>query len=571
MTAAQGPAGAASHEQVDWHAIHWQAVHQNVRRLQARIVQATKEGRWGKVQALQHLLTHSFSGKALAVRRVTENQGKHTPGVDRMVWNTPPRKGRAIGDLKQRGYRPQPLRRVYIPKANGKRRPLGIPTMKDRAMQALYLLALDPVAETTADPNSYGFRRERSCADALEQLHTLLFRANPRWVLEGDIRSCFDRISHDWLLAHVPMDKAILRKWLQSGYMDKHVFHRTEEGTPQGGIISPVLANLALDGLERRLREQYPVTGKGKGKGEKALVNLVRYADDFVITGVSKAVLEDEVRPLVRAFLQERGLELSAEKTTITAIEDGFDFLGQNVRKYGGKLLLKPSKPNVKTFLGKIREVIKENPQATAYGLLTQLNPKIRGWANYHRHSASKATYVQVDWAISCALWRWAKRRHPNKNSRWIAHRYFGPMGGRSGRFFGERRDEHGQIDQKGVYLAAATPIQRHRKIRAHANPYDLAWELYLEERLGLQMATTLRGRRTLNYLWREQSGRCPVCGEPITRLTEWHQHHLVWRSKGGSEGVENRVLLHPHCHRQAHATGLSVTKPSPARGFGSA
>jgi len=383
-------------------------------------------------------------------------------------------------------------------------------------------------------------------------------------VLEGDIRSCFDRLSHAWLLAHIPMDKAILRKWLQAGYLDKHVFHRTEEGTPQGGIISPVLANLALDGLERRLREQYPVTGKGKGKGEKALVNLVRYADDFLITGRSKALLEEEVRPLVSAFLQERGLELSEEKTTITAMEDGFDFLGQNVRKYGGKLLLKPSKKNVQTFLGKIREVIKGNPQVTAYGLLALLNPKIRGWANYHRHSASKATYVQVDWAISLAVWQWAKRRHPNKSKQWVANRYFGRIGGRSGRFFGERRDEHGQIDQKWLSLAAATPIQRHRKIQGRVNPYDPAWELYLEERLGLQMAATLRGRRTLNYLWRTQKGRCPVCEEPITRLTAWHQHHLVWRSKGGSEGVENRVLLHPDCHRQAHANGLSVTKPRP-------
>jgi RNA-directed DNA polymerase len=571
MTAEQYPAGAASHVERDWHAIHWRAVHANVRRLQARIVQATKEGRWGKVQALQHLLTHSFSGKAVAVRRVTENQGKSTPGVDQVTWNTPASKGRAILDLKQRGYRPQPLRRVYIPKANGKRRPLGIPTLKDRAMQALYLLALDPVAETTADPNSSGFRKERSCADALEQCHTLLSRPNPRWVLEGDIKSCFDRISHDWLLAHVPMEKAILQKWLKAGYMEKRVFTRTEEGTPQGGIISPVLANLALDGLERRLREQYPVTGKGKGKGEKALVNLVRYADDFLITGRSQALLEEEVKPLVREFLRERGLELSEEKTAITAIEDGFDFLGQHVRKYDGKLLIKPSKPNVKTFLGKIREVIKGNQPATAYGLLALLNPKIRGWANYHRHSASKATYVHVDWAISWALWQWAKRRHPNKSKSWVANRYFGRIGGRNQRFFGERRDEKGQIDRKWLDLAAATPIQRHRKIPGKANPYDPEWELYLEEHLGLKMAATLRGRRRLNYLWREQNGRCPICGEPITRLTAWHQHHIVWRSKGGSEGVENRVLLDPHCHRQAHAKGLSVSKPRPTRGVGSA
>jgi len=439
-------------------------------------------------------------------------------------------------------------------------------------MQALYLLALDPVAETTADPNSYGFRKERSCADAIDQCFNALARRNsPRWVLEGDIRSCFDRISHDWLLAHVPMDRTILQKWLKAGYMEKQVFTLTDEGTPQGGIISPVLANLALDGLERRLREQYPVAGKGKGQGEAALVNLVRYADDFLITGRTKALLEAEVQPLVQAFLAERGLELSTEKTTITAIEDGFDFLGQNVRKYDGKLLIKPSKKSIKTFLEQIRAVIKAHPQATAYGLLALLNPKIRGWANYHRHSASKAAYVHVDWAISIALWQWAKRRHPQKSRHWVANRYFTRSGTRNQRFFGDQQDQHGQRERKWLYLAASTPIQRHRKIRGKANPYDPAWEVYLEERLGLQMAESLRGRRSLNFLWREQNGLCPVCGEPITRLTAWHQHHLVWRSRGGSEGVENRVLLHPHCHRQAHAKGLSVTKPRPWRGVGSA
>jgi RNA-directed DNA polymerase len=572
MTAAQCPAGAASHAEVDWHALNWRAVHENVRRLQARIVKATKAGRWGKVKALQHLLTHSFSGKALAVRRVTENHGKNTPGVDQITWNTPESKGRAIPGLKQHGYRPQPLRRVYIPKANGKRRPLGIPTMQDRAMQALYLLALDPVAETTADPHSYGFRKERSCADAIGRCFTALSRQDsPRWVLEGDIRACFDRISHNWLLAHIPLEKGILRKWLKAGYLEKHAFFPTEEGTPQGGIISPVLANLTLDGLERRLREQYPRTGPGSRAGQQAMVNLIRYADDFVITGCSKELLATEVQPLVRAFLGERGLELSPEKTTITGIEDGFDFLGQNVRKYAGKLLIRPAKKNVKAFLADVRAVIKANPQATAYGLIAQLNPKIRGWANYHRHVCSKSTFCHVDNALFHCLWHWAKRRHPHKSQRWVAARYFDPDGARGWRFCGERRNEQGQREKNWLCLAAATPIQRHRNIQGNANPYDPDWELYLEARLGLKMATTLRGRRRLNYLWREQNGLCPICNQPITRLTGWHQHHLVWRSQGGSDSVENRVLLHPGCHRQAHAKGFSVTKPRSARGVGSA
>jgi RNA-directed DNA polymerase len=248
MTTAKA-VGAASSEAAEWYAIEWPAIQRNVRRLQVRIAQATKAGKWGKVRALQQLLTHSYSGKVLAVRRVTENTGKKTPGVDQEIWDTPEKKMRAVQALKRRGYQSQPLRRVYIPKSDGKTmRPLGIPTMQDRAMQALHLLALDPVAETTADKNSYGFRQQRSCADAIEQCYLALKIATTEWVLEGDIKSCFDRISHDWLLAHVPMDRAILQKWLKSGYMEKHVLHETTDGTPQGGIITPltqkVISNL---------------------------------------------------------------------------------------------------------------------------------------------------------------------------------------------------------------------------------------------------------------------------------------------------------------------------------------
>ena len=244
---------APSHD-VDWHGIDWSQSMKQVRRLQARIVKATQEGRWGKVKALQYLLTHSFSGKALAVQRVTSNQGKGTPGVDRATWNTPTAKAQAVLSLRRRGYQPLPLKRVYIPKKNGKKRPLGIPTMKDRAMQALYKLALEPVAETTADPNSYGFRPERSTADSAGAcFNALANKQSAEWILEGDIKGCFDNISHDWLIANIPMDKEILKKWLRAGFMDKGTLFPTEAGTPQGGIISPILANMALDGLEKLL------------------------------------------------------------------------------------------------------------------------------------------------------------------------------------------------------------------------------------------------------------------------------------------------------------------------------
>ena len=559
-------AGAAFHVEVGWHAIDWQKAHENVRRLQARIVKATQEGRWGKVKALQRLLTHSFSARVLAIKRVTENHGKRTPGVDGEIWDTPAKKAMAVQGLGQRSHQPQPLRRIYIPKSDGKRqRPLGIPVMRDRAMQAVHLLALDPIAETTADPNSYGFRPERSTADAIEQCHTVLSnRGGAQWILEGDIRACFDKISHDWLLAHVPMDKTILRKWLKAGFMEQYVLYPTETGTPQGAVCSPVLANLTLDGLEKKLREQYP---KATTRSRKAKVNLVRFADDFVITGSTRELLETEVTPLVEQFMKERGLELSPEKTRITHIEEGFDFLGQHIREYNGKILVKPSRKNISRFLDKIRVLIKANVQATTGHLIMQLNPVIRGWANYHRHVASKRTFMKVDHAIFHALWQWAKRRHPKNSKRWIKDKYFHTVGGQHWVFRSEVTGKDGHSQTVQLFYAASMPIKRHIKIKAEANPYDLEWEVYFEERLGVKMADDLRGRRMLLYLWKEQNGICPICSQKITKLTGWHNHHIVWRTKGGEDSVENRVLLHPNCHNQVHSQGLSVAKPRPIRG----
>jgi RNA-directed DNA polymerase len=555
-------AGASFHGVIGWHAIDWQKVNNNVRRLQARIVKATQEKRWGKVKALQRLLTHSFSGKALAVRRVTENQGKNTPGVDKIVWNTPQKKLNGVYSLRQRDYHPQPLRRVYIPKKNGKKRPLSIPVMKCRAMQALYLLALDPVAETTADPNSYGFRVGRSTADAIEQCFCVLGkRTSPQWILEGDIKGCFDAISHDWLLSHIPMEKAMLNRWLKAGYVDGHVLSPTKAGTPQGGICSPALANLTLNGLERMLMERFPKVKTAKG----ALVNIVRFADDFIVTGRSKELLEQEGKPLVERFMKERGLELSQEKTSITHIEDGFDFLGQNVRKYKTgkrqKLLITPSAKNVKAFLEKVRGIVKANKALPAGKLIVKLNPIIRGWARYHQHVVSKKTFNDVDDAIYHMIRRWAKRRHPNKSHEWIAKKYFTTVGGNHWVFYAE-------VDGKLKYLTEAThvAIQRHTKVRGEANPYDPAWETYYEKRLDVHMAANLKGKRWLLHLWKEQNGLCPVCNQKITKITGWHSHHILWRSKGGPDTAENRVLLHPTCHQQVHNLGIAVEKPRPSK-----
>jgi RNA-directed DNA polymerase len=441
------------------------------------------------VKALQWLLTHSFSGKALAVKRVTENKGKRTPGVDRLIWRTPKAKLKAIETLKRRGYRPQPLRRVYIPKANGKQRPLGIPTMKDRAMQALYLLALEPITETLAAPNSYGFRPKRSTADAVEQCFIALSgRNSAEWILEGDIKGCFDHINHDWMLRHVRMDKRILRQWLKSGYVDNRTLYPTDEGTPQGGIISPTLANLTLDGLEAMLYERLRKRRRVDGKQISTKLNVVRYADDFIVTGLSKEMLESEVRPLVEQFLQERGLVLSPEKTCITHIATGFDFLGQNIRKYDGKLLIRPSKKNVKAFLEKVRGIVRANKSASQLNLIGLLNPVIRGWASYHQHVAASQTFGRADFEIWRRLWQWAKRRQRGKSKEWIRKRYFQCPGKTTWTF--AARTEIRTPDGKPVWLRLANArhfrFRKHIKIRAEANPFDRTWSPYFAARARL-------------------------------------------------------------------------------------
>ncbi|MFB0535425.1 MAG: group II intron reverse transcriptase/maturase [Anaerolineae bacterium] len=560
MTAVATLAGAPPYRVVDWNSIDWKKVNRNVRRLQARIVKAIEEGRWGKVKALQWLLTHSLSGKALAVRRVTENRGKKTPGVDGEVWDTPQKKAQAITRLRQRGYRAQPLRRVYIPKKDGKRkRPLGIPTKLDRAMQALYKLALDPIAETTGDPNSYGFRRERSPADAIAQcFQCFRQKTSPTAVYEGDIRGCFDNLSHEWLLENIPMEKRILRQWLKAGYIDRNAFYHTEAGTPQGGIASPVLANMTLDGLEATIANQ-----PHRGTKRQAKLHLMRFADDYVVTGSSKVLLGEDIEPGVVEFLGERGLEASAEKTKLTDIEEGFDFLGQNVRKYKGKLLIKPSKQSVKEFLAKVRAIIAENQYASAGHLIMQLNPVIRGWANYHRHVVSKKIFQKVDHEIFRALWRWAKRRHRRKSARWIRSKYFG----RYWVFHGEVSDKDGNRREVRIFRAAKVPIKRHVKVRAAANPYDPKWEHYFEKRLQAKMADRLQGKRRLLYLWQAQDGVCPICQVKLAEETDWEQHHIELRVKGGPDTVDNLVLLHPTCHRQVHSLGLSVLLPCSTKG----
>jgi len=367
----------------------------------------------------------------------------------------------------------------------------------------------------------------------------------------------FDQISHDWMLAHIPMDNAILRKWLKAGFIDENALHPTEAGTPQGGIISPVAANVTLDGLERVLRERFPQLGHGRS----ALVNMVRYADDFIVTGRSKELLESEVKPLVVEFFKARGLELSQVKTRITHIEEGFDFLGQNVRKYNGKLLIRPSRKNVRAFLDKVRGIIKSNKQAKTGNLIALLNPVIRGWAYYHRHVASSAVFRKVDSAIFDCLWHWARRRHRNKSSRWTYKKYFEHPDGRY--VFRERaRGEDGKPRVTSLFRAGSLSIIRRVKIRGDANPYDPRCEAYFERRLDLKMEANPKRRQQLLRLWISQGGLCTLCGHKITRTTGWRSHKVVWRVFGGSDSMSNRVLLHPKCHSKVHDRELKVVEP---------
>ncbi|WP_176256348.1 group II intron reverse transcriptase/maturase [Enterocloster alcoholdehydrogenati] len=530
-----------------WEEIDWQKARAYVKKLQMRIVKAQKEGHYSKVKSLQWLLTHSFYAKALAVKRVTSNSGKRTSGVDHELWLTPQAKFNAISKLNRRGYRPQPLRRHYIPKKNGKMRPLSIPTMTDRAMQTLYKFSLEPIAETYADPNSYGFRIGRSTHDAIEQCFTDLNKGkSPKWILEGDIKGCFDHISHQWLLENIPMDTQILEKWLKCGYVETQKLFPTDEGTPQGGTISPTLMNMTLDGLERLLHDRLPTRKKVNGKTHCNKMNFVRYADDFIITGESPEFLREKVLPIVREFLTERGLQLSEEKTVITHIGEGFDFLGKNIRKYNGKLLIRPCKSAVKSFLGKVRDIIKSSKSIKQEILIRRLNPVIRGWVNNQRYVVSSKVFSTVDYEIYKCLWQWAKRRHKKKSRKWIARKYWHDIDSRQWTFSVpyENQGTEGKPLYCKLEYATDTKIIRFKKIVAEANPFDEYWTDYFEEREGEKLLNSTKGREKLLTIWRRQGRRCPVCGDLITSETGFKVHTPAGKSS-------RKIMVHKECHEE--------------------
>ena len=411
-------AGALVDDAKKWKSIDWKHARRQVRRLQVRIAKAVKEQRWNRVRALQYLLTRSFYAKLLAVKRVTSNKGKKTPGIDGVLWQGARAKWRAVFSLRRRGYKPQPLRRIYIPKKNGKKRPLSIPTMYDRAMQALYKLSLAPVAETTADRNSYGFREGRSCADAIQAAFNALSKPNSAtWVLEGDIK---------------------------------------------GGIISPMLSNMTLDGLEQAVRCAVP---------RRSRVNFVRYADDFIITGKSRRLLERQIRPAVEDFLADRGLTLSKEKTVITYIKKGFTFLGQTFRKHGRVLHITPSVEGVLALIRKVGTLIRKHVSVPMPVLIKKLNETLRGWGNYHRHVVASGAFGRIDTYVFEQLWRMVRRRHQNKSKGWLINRYWSATG-RKHRFAVRAKTASGKTTVYEVIKLHAIGIRRYIKIKADANPY---------------------------------------------------------------------------------------------------
>ena len=506
------------------------------------------------MRCLQRLISRSYSARLLAIRKVTGNKGRNTAGIDGKLWRTPQQKLAAVRLLTPKGYRSAPLRRIKIPKTKGKWRNLGIPTMRDRAMQALYALTLDPVSETLADLNSYGFRKYRCTHDAIARIFSLSSKQDaPGWVLEADIKGCFDHISHEWLLANIPLERRILKTWLKAGYRENGQLFATKEGTPQGGIISPILANMTLDGLSEAIDGAMGIKTWGKDRrrvNNPYRIHLIRYADDFVVLCDSQEVLINKVKPAIEKFLAERGLSLSKTKTKISRLTNGYDFLGQNVRKYKGKLLIKPSGKSIKSLLDKVKQIARTYIGKPVSLMLYRINATLKGWAMYHRHIVSKAVFHRIDSEVFKILWRWCQRRHRNKRKSWLKAKYFKTIGTYNWNFFVK--------DSKGkdlvIFKLFPTKIERFVKIRDKANPYSKTDEMYFESRNDYQMLNHYEGRYVLNTLYRRQQGSCPECGEKVTRESSWNIHHILPKYLGGTNKLSNLALLHPHCHQALHA-----------------
>src|SRR5215212_3042625 len=530
-----------------WADINWPGVERTVRRLQERIYRATEREEWHKVKQLQKLLVRATSTKLLAIGRVTqENRRKRTAGVDGVLCDTPEARMQLLRDgLSLNGYRPQPVRRVYIPKNDGKQRPLGIPCVKDRVMQAIGKAALEPEWEARFEANSYSFRPGRSTMDAIVAIHTTLNRQGASaWILDADSKGCFDNIEHTTLLARIPVFATVIRRWLKAGVVELGHYTDTDTGTPQGGVISPLLANIALDGMERLFGAETP-TGTpippAKRKRPNTGISLIRYADDFVLTAPSWEVLETYVQPRITAFLTQPGLILSDTKTRIVHSTEGFNFLGFQVRRFKRSLLAIPQKAKVQNHLHSIKTYLDSHQQAPAGQIIRDLNPIIRGWANYYRHCAAKEAFKNVRHRQWQMLWRWAKRRHPNKGKRWVKGRYF-------------RNDGYWTFADGNAELVKPTslPITRYVKVRGRSSPYDPKLRSYWQERTKRTIARQTYSQVRLSLL-RRYGYRCGMCWLPFREDELIDEDHITPRHAGGSDALENKRLVHQWCHHQYH------------------
>ena len=544
-------------EPMTWSSVDWTATEAVVRRIQDRIFRAAKAGDGARVANLQKLLARSRSAKLLAIRQVTQrNAGRTTPGIDGVVCRTPEdRMALLESGLGFTGYKPKPVRRVYIPKSNGKVRPLGIPTVKDRVMQAVVKLALEPEWETRFEANSYGFRPGRCTMDALQAVFIALGqKRSSRWILDADISGCFDAIAHGHLLARLPTFTRTVERWLKAGSIEVGAWRASVAGTPQGGILSPVLANVALDGMERLFgcedRDGNPVKAVTKKGMDKSVV-LIRYADDFLVTAPSQEALEQHVLPKVEAFLAERGLVLNQEKTRIVSIDAGFSFLGFTAQKTrGGTLLIRPEKAKLLAHLREVKAYLDANKQAPAGAVVRALAPVIRGWTLYYRHACSARTFSYADHRVWQMLWAWARRRHPTKSKGWVKARYFRPTRSRVWNF--------ADATLPGSVMLpwySDTKIVRHTKVKGRTSPLDPDARPYWEERRRTRLEVRFLSKRRQELL-RTQGYACAECGvpfDPDEDIGIMDEHHAKPRHKGGGNETGNLRLLHRWCHHRHH------------------
>jgi RNA-directed DNA polymerase len=554
----------------DWHSIDWVQVEDQVRRLRQRIFTASRAGDLKRVRNLQKLMLRSRANALVSVRRVTErNAGRKTAGIDGTVVVTAP--GKAIlADSVQRhdaSHKPKPLKRVYINKANGKKRPLGIPAIFDRALQAHVVNALEPEWEARFEPKSYGFRPGRGCHDAIESIFKTASRksARRRWVLDADLAAAFDRIGHSHLLSQLGTFPAreLVERWLKAGVVEEGRLSRTEEGTAQGGVISPVLLNVALHGMEEAAGVRYHRSGTRAGNTMADSPVVVRYADDLIALCLSREQAE-EVKTRLAAWLAPRGLAFNEDKTHVVHLDDGFDFLGFNVRRYQGKLLIKPSKAAIQRHRERLAAEILALRGANAKAVIARLNPVIRGWSAYYRGVVSSKEFSKLDEYLWKLTYKWANHSHPNKSKRWIINRYFDQFNrSRGDRWvFGDR--------DSGAYLQrySWTKIVRHQLVPGSASPDDPDLAEYWARRR--QRSTPPLDRTSLSLI-KAQHGRCPLCGELLLLADDepqspeaWEQWLNVIRKAVRKQAItaEQRPgtpdepvalqLVHAHCRRRS-------------------